>query len=49
MCSKKYVVKKTEYNELVKKVNNIGASDYSNNLVKQTLAITQKLMKVKIK
>ena len=38
-----------EYNELLKKVNNIGASDYSNNLVKQTLAITQKLMKLKIK
>ena len=39
-----YVVKKTEYNELVKKVNNISTTNASD-LVK--LTITQKLMKLK--
>ena len=39
-----YVVKKTEYNELVKKVNNISTTN-ANDLVK--LTITQKLIKLK--
>ena len=41
------VVKKTEYNELVKKVNNISTTD-TNNLVKK-LIVTEKLVKLKIK
>ena len=44
---KNYVVKKTEYNYRVKKVNNISTIDTSN-LVKK-LTITQKLIKLKIK
>ena len=39
-----YVVKKTEYTELVKKVNNISTTN-ANDLVK--LTITQKLIKLK--
>ena len=38
-------IKKTEYNELVKKFNNISTTDTSN-LVKK-LIITQKFMKLK--
>ena len=41
------VVKKTEYNELVKKVNNISATDTSD--LAKRLIITQKLMKLKRK
>ena len=41
------VVKKTEYNELVKKVDNINTTDTSDLVKKQT--ITQKLMQLKIK
>ena len=41
------VVKRTEYNELVKKVNKISTTD-TRNLVKK-LVITQKLMRMKIK
>ena len=41
------VVKKTEYNELVKKVNNINATDTSD--LAKRLIITQKLMKLKRK
>ena len=41
------VVKKTEYNELVKKVNNISTTDPSN-LVKKLIK-TQKLVELKIK
>ena len=41
------VVKKTEYNELVKKVNNFNTTDTSD-LVKK-LTITQKLVKLEIK
>ena len=44
---KNEVVKKTEYNELVKKVNNINAAD-TNDLVTK-LTITQKLMTLKSK
>ena len=43
---KNYVVKNTEYNEVVKKVNNIKTTDTSD-LVKK-LTITQKLIKLKI-
>ena len=39
---------KTEYNELVKKINNINTTDISD-LVKKKLIITQKLMKLKKK
>ena len=42
------VVKKTEYNELVKKVNNIETTDNSD-LVLKKLTITQKLITLKIK
>ena len=45
---KNKVAKKTEYNELLKKVNNINATDTSG-LVKIKLTITQKLMKLKKK
>ena len=41
------IVKNTEYNKLVVKVNNVGTTDTSN-LVKK-LTLTQKLMKLKIK
>ena len=41
------MLKKTEYSELVKKVNNISTTDTSN-LVKK-LIITQKLVKLKMK
>ena len=44
---KNYIVKKTEYNELVKRFNNINTTDTSN-LVKK-LIITQELMKLKTK
>ena len=40
------VVKKIEYNELVKKVDAIQTTDNSN-LVKKKLTMTQKLMKLK--
>ena len=43
----KNFVKETEYNKLVKKVNNISTTDTSD-LVKKMI-ITQKLMKLKIK
>ena len=43
----KNFVKKTEYDELVKKVNNISTTGTSD-LVKKMI-ITQKLMKLKIK
>ena len=42
------VVKKTEYNELAEKVNNINPTTNGSNLVKK-LTITQKLMKLKKK
>ena len=44
---KNVVVKKTECNELVKKVNNINTTDTSNSVKKLTL--TQKLVKLKTK
>ena len=45
---KNEVVKKTEYNELVKKVNNINTTDTSD-FVKKTDYLIQKLMTLKIK
>ena len=41
----KNTVKKTEYDELVKKMSDI--IDYTTNLVKKKLVITQKLVKLK--
>ena len=45
---KNYVVRKTEYNKLVKKANAIKTTDTSD-LVKKNLIITQNLMKLKKK
>ena len=42
------VAKMTDYNELIKKVNNIKTTDTSD-LVKKKLTIAQKLMKLKVK
>ena len=45
---KNEVVKKTQYNELVKRVNVININNTSD-LVKKNMTITQKLMKLKKK
>ena len=45
---KNEVVKKTQYNELVKRVNVININNASD-LVKKNMTITQKLMKLKKK
>ena len=42
------VIKNTEYNELVKKVNNINTTD-TGNLVKKKLTITQKITELEKK
>ena len=44
---KKYVVKKTEYNELVKEVNNISITNTSDFVKK--LILTKKLLKLEMR